>query len=662
MKQECIDSLDHIIKKEIIADNKLVTVDEIQQKLHAIFCIEYSKEEIKKILLKETDIFEIKENSFVCKTYFLQFVKTIKDKENIVNKINRHYFIRLSESEASRLLNGKNELNILEEKKEVKIFNAYEELGTHKIKYTDDETEKLVIDFILKSETSLRFNYIAENLTVARREVEEILKFDPYLLSKKLIKNNKLFYIASNKNIFFKPLLIALIINKKTKLVSYSAIGTLLRNKLKSQSINRKELMNCLKENNKFFNIKEKSIEILCTLEEYIESTKKEYNVEKNSESNKKVFEPKVSKDNSLEKVSDKIVTTEKSNKIEKNVKTIFETEKRDLKTKELVHLYNVYYNKTINENTLNNILESSNKFTRVFVGVYRLNKAHGEKHIYTGYLAREYLREKRKPSSMEEILDNVSGKTKASRQTIKTLTLVSNETFPYSSGVLALKEWTNDYELSKKYYISKNRIEATKSNFVDSYNKGSFIKNGKLVTLHCFNKKSIIENYGLKLSEDFSYELSYEIFLRYKNLEYELKILDNNEGILIEGILGCLENIGLEDGMYFYLVYLNKKTIRVYTWDEFENEIFCNEDNIIKVPTINYMEVNENISPINSNKENYEIEEGQWKYEMLLKEGLRTGQVKSEWIESIDFDEETDVKDYYEVQEELEEKGIMII
>lgn len=50
------------------------------------------------------------------------------------------------------------------------------------------------------------------------------------------------------------------------------------------------------------------------------------------------------------------------------------------------------------------------------------------------------------------------------------------------------------------------------------------------------------------------------------------------------------------------------------------------------------------------------------WDFNKLLKEGLTNGQVKSEWVQSINFDEELEVEDYYEVIEELEDRGIRVI
>lgn len=45
-----------------------------------------------------------------------------------------------------------------------------------------------------------------------------------------------------------------------------------------------------------------------------------------------------------------------------------------------------------------------------------------------------------------------------------------------------------------------------------------------------------------------------------------------------------------------------------------------------------------------------------------LLREGLKNGQVNRELIQSINFDEELEVKDYYDVVEELGNRGIRII
>jgi len=54
--------------------------------------------------------------------------------------------------------------------------------------------------------------------------------------------------------------------------------------------------------------------------------------------------------------------------------------------------------------------------------------------------------------------------------------------------------------------------------------------------------------------------------------------------------------------------------------------------------------------------------EKEHWNFDKLLMEGLKTGHVKNEWIQSIDFDEELEVSDYYEVLEELENKDIKVI
>lgn len=978
MELDCINYLESTIKKEVIGNSRLITVDEIQQKIHARFCIEYSKEEIKELLLKKAELFEIKEDSFVCKIYFTQFFEKVKNEENTIKKINRHYFIKLSELEAKRLLNEKEvvkeenteytitaKVNHDKEKEIPKVikterqFEPYEILGTHRIKYEVDEIIKIAIDFMLKNQTSLKLNSLEESKVTSEKEIKEIIKFGPSFVSEKLIRKNKLFYIASKKNIFFKPLLGALIINKNNKIVPYVVIENLLIKKMKSQSINRKELSNYLKENNKVFKVHEKSVEILCTLDEYIENIKMKYganisnkeqlkkllgrnteevskeleipeddltitlnkkkqilvsegeikkleevtlksnfikliggmefidkkvpekftleqtekillsllkkkplNIDeikeelwlyknkisedkidmilKNSlkfkkvdfyryidsknlkyatfknnfaleiesitknlkDSEKKIFalrlierktleavakyigitrqrvrqiavklEPKFKKfkfktinnylnllddifeknkvlkeyelekeirryrafDNlkinyivkiyeffreksiniyfdkyyslieekniyeNLNKITDKVITLEefreqfnslgiksdlfindyianmneniclykemilyskRKNYREGKIQMIFEVEGRELKINELTDLYNTHYNQNMRENSLGNVLLDSQKFTRVFTGTYRLTKWGGEEHIYTRDLAVKYLKKKRRPVSIDEILENTSDKTRANDTTIRMFTSMSDETFAYSHGEWALKEWSNDSELSKKYHISKNRIEASKENVVQVWNKGSFTKNNKLASLHLLNKRNIVGNGGLNLGRRIPYKFFSEISLRYKNLKYVLEISDRDDGVILKGIAEPLLDIGVKDEMYFYLVYLNSETIRIYTWDEFENEEFYRDDDIVLEPVKIPIETIEETPPTKPDESEPKI----WTYEMVLKKGLSSGQVKSAWIESIDFDEEDDVEDYYEAKEALEKKEIIII
>lgn len=969
MKQECREYLETIIKNDVIGNNKLITVDEVQQRIHASFCIEYTKEKVKEWLLEKKEIFEIQKNSFVCKTHFMNFYKSIKDKDNIISRINRHYFIRLSDLEIKNLFdkyksdqekkekifniykeiynrdknrheNKKIEKETrqeikqkIEKEEETKIFTAYENLGTNKINYEVEDIEKYVIDFILKTGVSLRFNHIAENRSKAGKEVEEILKCMPYILSKKLVKNNKLFYIASNKNIFFKPLLGALIIDRDIKKVPYKVIENLLVDKLKSKFINRKELDRYLRENNKFFRADKNFIEILCTLEEYLQSIRKKYKVIDNkiykkieettledelakiieamkiieeeapvafninqvekillvllrneplsveeieeklwlykekiskivikeilnnsskfkcvdfyryvnrkslkysefknslvleiidimktfTDSQKKVFklrllkrmtleeaakhvgvtrervrqieikvkgklelhkkksinsyldildnifnENKVLTKNELEKeirkykafdklkiieiiriyelfkeevvniyfenyyslikekdiyenlneIEEKVITFDKfkqefkkigiksedfiSNIIKNNKKIckcknlvmysnkninmvdklqmVFEVEQRELKLAEAADLYNEYYNE--NNSFRNIIIKLEDKiFTRVFTGIYRLTKWGGQRHIYTADLTVAYLREKRAPATIQEIVENISEKTRANNTTLKALASMPKEVFSYSRGKLALKEWADNFELSKRYYISKNRIEASMENKVGTCNKGKFKKNGKLVSLHCVNKENIIINGGLNLGEYFVYKLFSQILLRYKDLEYKLNISDREEGAIIKGISEVFSNVGIKEGMYFYLVYLNNEIIRLYKWDEFENEIFYKNENLSKKSEENYeklpkientdeinMEISENTEEEKIQNTPIENVEKIWTFDTLLAEGLRAGKVKSKWIDSIDFEEEIDVEDYYDVEEVLQERGIIIV
>ncbi|WP_320046569.1 sigma factor-like helix-turn-helix DNA-binding protein [uncultured Ilyobacter sp.] len=339
-------------------------------------------------------------------------------------------------------------------------------------------------------------------------------------------------------------------------------------------------------------------------------------------------------------------------------IRLIFYSEERDLKISEIVTLYeNQYGNDMSDHNIQTKLGHYENLFTRVFTGTYSLAEWGAEKHVYVTDLIEEYLRKIKRPASYQEILDNVKGRTLATEVSIRAYICSCKKTFSYNYGEWALIEWKDDPELSKKYYISENRIKASFSGLTHIQHKGHFEKNGKRVSLHmaggAYFKHSGSMNLGASVFDQDRTDIF--IYVRDRNFEFTTY---GSSGQSIYGVKDMLEYAGIKVGDYFYLEYWPDGNIKLYTWDEFESYSESGE-----FPKKQWEEKGEGKKP----EEGQEISEpiGVYKswftFDEILSHGLETGLVDTEMLSKIDYSKEKIVKDVYEAMEALEERGVRV-
>ena len=402
--------------------------------------------------------------------------------------------------------------------------------------------------------------------------------------------------------------------------------------------------------------------ELLKCLQDFInQPTKYEeltYELEKTGIKNDKFLKDYIRKNKQSQSYKDFILIKEEKVNVGDKIRLIFYSEGRELKIEELTRIYNNYYEEDATEHTMQSrLLRYDHLFTRVFTGTYSLAEWGAEKHVFVTDLIEQYLRSIGRPANYQEILDNVRDRTQATEVTIRAFISTGKKTFSYSYGEWALIEWKDDPELSKKYHISNNRIQASLSVVTNTQYKGFFEKNGKKVSLHMAGGAYFKHSGRMNLGTNVFDKDKVDICIYVKDRSFEFTTYVSN-GQSIYGVKDMLEYAGIKDGEYFYLEYWPDGNIALYTWDEFEN--YSKKGEFPPNPSgTGY--------GVNPTKQKNGVYEPPFVYNELvtfneiLRRGLETGIVDAEILFRIDFDNEKEVKDVHEAMEILEERGIRI-
>ncbi|MBP6281398.1 MAG: hypothetical protein KA384_05025 [Leptotrichiaceae bacterium] len=345
----------------------------------------------------------------------------------------------------------------------------------------------------------------------------------------------------------------------------------------------------------------------------------------------------------------------------------LFKLEDRTLKIAELVALYKKYFGVELTEHDMGSkLIINQNKFTRVFTGTYSLTEWGMDKHIMAKDLIIECLKEARKPLHHSEIVACVKPKTKANENTIRVF--ISNEnTFGYSHGYFALKEWVEDEELSKKFFISNNRIAASDKSVVNDNYKGTFEKDGVKINLHKVGQSYFEYNGSMDVGKSFCEDILVGKIKIYTTDKRYIVTLSQNKKNL-SGIKRILEDKKLKFGDYFYIENLKNEILKLYTWEEFENGVE------IKITTEFEEKANSNLKDLNYQtaevdkkelkvkEEEFEIENKFKNFSEILDFGLKEGYIKRDWLTTINYDTENFILNYWQAVEEIEEREIKII
>ena|GEM_PF-5170069 len=324
-----------------------------------------------------------------------------------------------------------------------------------------------------------------------------------------------------------------------------------------------------------------------------------------------------------------------------------------------LCDLYNEEYDEKIESHPFHARISDCEYIIRTFTGTFALKEwEDAQEHIFTKDLATEYLREQRKPLHFNEVIEGVKDKTQANETTIR-IFINNEQTFQYGYGIWALKEWKNDIDLSRKYYISQNRIDAGEEEHIHRQYLGKLIKNDRYISLHNATERVFFNNSGIYVKEEFLYKLNLSKFrlIDYYGNEFPVKIRIETEKYKLYGLKVPLENLKVNVGQPFYLEYYPQGYIRILTWEQFEFDykeadlegkedilIDCNEEEEVMKIDDRYEDEQEDIE---------EVEETMT-FEKLREIGIDQGFVYISDIEKIDFFKETKVKNIHEVYEEL--------
>lgn len=339
-------------------------------------------------------------------------------------------------------------------------------------------------------------------------------------------------------------------------------------------------------------------------------------------------------------------------------IRLIFYDEGRELKISEILTLYEDQYGNGMSDRNVQTKLgHYENLFTRVFTGTYSLVEWGAEKHINSIDLIEEYLEKIKKPVSYQEILDNVMSRTRAKEETIRIFLASSKKTFAYSHGEWALIKWKDDPKMSKRYYISENRIQASYSGLTHTQHKGYLEKNGRKVSLHMAGGPYLKHSGSINLGAGVLDQDEMDICIYVKDKSFEFTTYRSSKHS-IYGVREMLDYAGIGEGDYFYLEYWPDGNIKLYTWDEFESYSESGE-----FPKKQWEEKGENKKPEKTQEisEPIGVYKSGFTFDEILSHGLATGMVETEMLSKIDYSKEKIIKDVYEAIEVLEERGVIV-
>lgn len=345
-------------------------------------------------------------------------------------------------------------------------------------------------------------------------------------------------------------------------------------------------------------------------------------------------------------------------------IRLLFFISQSELKFNDIQELFLKYYNENITIRNISTKLEFYKEiFVRTYIGTYSLCEWGSEKHVSSKDLIQDYFEALEKPAKIEDIVNSIVKKCRVNEGTVRVFVGDNKGVFAYSHGEWALKKWKDDTKKSKKYKISKYRIEASLSNLVHTNHKGFFRRKNQLVSLHhageTYFKESGYINIGKQIKKVIT---SKYVTLEYEQKEYDLSLSD----FVLYGTSKILKEIGISIGDYFYLVYLENNKIQLFKWDEFENmndRLFTENLSEIETASMNKEKLDK-VKPIKKvvqESPNKVVENIQVTFQSILDKGLKDGRVNYSDIEKINYDLEDEIFNMYEVIEELEERGIMI-
>ncbi len=331
-----------------------------------------------------------------------------------------------------------------------------------------------------------------------------------------------------------------------------------------------------------------------------------------------------------------------------------------------LCDLYNEEYEERIELHPFHARISDCEDIIRTFTGTFALKEwENAQEHIFTKDLTNKFLRENRKPMHFNELIEGVKEKTQASETTIR-IFINNKETFQYGFGIWALREWKDDFELAKKYYISQNRIDAGEEEHIHRQYLGKIIKNNRIISLHNATERICTSNVGIYIKQEFFYDLDFSKYklVDYYGNKYRIRIGIETERYKLYGLKDVLSKIGVLIDQPFYLEYYPQGYIRILTWEQFEfNYIEANFEIVEKAVVkseedAEMIDVEENLEEILETIEANEVVS----FDKLMEIGIEQGFVYQSDIEKINFYKEIKVKNMNEAYEELYKSEIAVI